>query len=137
MRDAADSSGKGQQGHRQEADSPGGEGDIDWGKYESAIRRWEAITGQPAPTPTEFGPRGNIRLSSRFTEWMMGIPLGWVTGMGFARKHEFRLLGNGVVPQQAVLAIKGLLDEESDLRSWLRAYLDGKPSPRASHCDAT
>lgn len=86
--------------------------DIDWGKYEAAIRRWEYVTGRVAPAPTEFGARGNIRLSSRFAEWMMGVPPGWITGMGFARKHEFRLIGNGVVPLQAALAIRGLINEE-------------------------
>lgn len=91
--------------------------DTDWGKYELAIRRWEAVTGQPAPRPTEFGPRGNIRLSPHFTEWMMGLPPGWVTDLGFSRKDMFRLLGNGVVPLQAALAIRGLLDEESNDRS--------------------
>lgn len=93
--------------------------DTDWGKYEPAIRRWEAITGQPAPLPTEFGRRGNIRLSPRFAEWMMGVPPGWITGLGFSRKDTFRLIGNGVVPLQAALAIRGLIDEESkDCSRW-------------------
>lgn len=43
---------------------------------------------------------------------MMGLPEGHVTGMGFTRRDEFTRLGNGVVPQQAALAIRGLVDEE-------------------------
>jgi DNA (cytosine-5)-methyltransferase 1 len=86
--------------------------DIDWGKYEAAIRRWETVLGRPAPEPTEIGPRGNKRLSPIFVEWMMGLEFGWVTEFDFARKHLFRILGNGVVPQQAVLAITGLIAEE-------------------------
>lgn len=92
-------------------------GDTDWGKYEPAIRRWEAIIGRQAPSPTEFGPRGNVRLSPRFAEWMMGIPPGWVTGLGFSRKDMFRFIGNGVVPLQAALAIRGLIDEEGNSRA--------------------
>jgi DNA (cytosine-5)-methyltransferase 1 len=86
--------------------------EIEWGKYETAVRRWEAIIGRPAPSPIEIGPRGNRRLSPHFVEWMMGLELGWVTEFDFARKHLFRILGNGVVPQQAILAVTGLIAAE-------------------------
>jgi DNA (cytosine-5)-methyltransferase 1 len=67
-----------------------------------AIRRWEHITGRPAPCPTEPGTRGNRRLSPLFTEWMMGLPAGWVTAVpGIPRKEQLKILGNGVVPRQA------------------------------------
>lgn len=67
-----------------------------------AIRRWERITGRPAPCPTEPGTRGNRRLSPLFTEWMMGLPEGWVTAVpGIPRKEQLKILGNGVVPRQA------------------------------------
>ncbi|MGW0838191.1 DNA cytosine methyltransferase [Streptomyces prunicolor] len=70
--------------------------------YGPAIRRWEHITGRPAPCPTEPGTRGNRRLSPVFTEWLMGLPEGWVTAVpGIPRKEQLRILGNGVVPQQA------------------------------------
>jgi DNA (cytosine-5)-methyltransferase 1 len=82
-----------------------------WGKFEPAIRRWEALTGRPAPEPTKpDGRDGNHRLSSRFTEWMMGLPDGWITGHGLKRNDELKLAGNGVVPQQAELALRLLLD---------------------------
>jgi len=77
-----------------------------WGKFEPAIRRWEAIIGRPAPEPTKpDGKEGNHRLSSKFTEWMMGLPDGWITDIGLKRNDELKACGNGVVPQQAELAL--------------------------------
>jgi DNA (cytosine-5)-methyltransferase 1 len=82
-----------------------------WGKFEAAIRRWESIIGRPAPEPTKpDGKDGNHRLSSKFTEWMMGLPEGWITGHGLKRNDELKLAGNGVVPQQAELALRILLN---------------------------
>lgn len=82
-----------------------------WGKFEPAIRRWEQHT-RPAPAPTKpDGKDGNHRLSSLFTEWMMGLPDGWVTGHGLKRNDELKMCGNGVVPQQAELALRYLLQQ--------------------------
>jgi hypothetical protein len=82
-----------------------------WGKFEPAIRRWEAILGRQAPEPTKpDGKDGNHRLSSKFTEWMMGLPDGWITGHNLKRNDELKLAGNGVVPQQAELALRLLLE---------------------------
>jgi DNA (cytosine-5)-methyltransferase 1 len=69
--------------------------------YGPAIRRWEQITGYPAPCPTEPGTRGNRRLSSAFAEWMMGLPPGYVTGRGLPRTEELRTLGNGAISRHA------------------------------------
>lgn len=44
------------------------------------------------------------RLNPVFVEWMMGLPEGWVTGHGLSDSQALKLLGNGVVPQQALLA---------------------------------
>ena len=42
---------------------------------------------------------------------MMGLPAGWVTAVsGLARNDQLKVLGNGVVPQQAVAALSWLLD---------------------------
>ena len=83
----------------------------DWGKFEPAIRRWESVLGRPAPEPTKpDGKDNNHRLSSKFTEWMMGLPDGWITGHNLKRNDELKLAGNGVVPQQAELALRLLLD---------------------------
>jgi hypothetical protein len=77
-----------------------------WGKFEPAIRRWEAILDRPAPEPTKpDGKDNNHRLSSKFTEWMMGLPDGWITDIGLKRNDELKACGNGVVPQQAELAL--------------------------------
>lgn len=77
--------------------------------YGPAIRRWEAIMGRPAPAPTMLGPRGGVRLSPRFTEWMQGLPDGHVTGLGLGPKAELTILGNGAIPRQAHYAYGYLL----------------------------
>ena len=75
------------------------------------VKRWEQVTGMEAPAPTKpDGKDGAHRLSSEFTEWMMGLPNGWVTGLGLSRKDELKACGNGVVPQQAELALRLLLE---------------------------
>jgi DNA (cytosine-5)-methyltransferase 1 len=40
---------------------------------------------------------------------MMGLPDGWVTGHGLSAAKELKMLGNGVVPQQAHAAITQLM----------------------------
>jgi DNA (cytosine-5)-methyltransferase 1 len=81
----------------------------DFGPYTAAIRRWEAVLGRPAPSPTEPGTNGRPRLSPRFVEFLMGLPDGWVTGTGIPRNAQLKALGNGVVPAQAALALSLLL----------------------------
>jgi hypothetical protein len=81
-----------------------------WGKYAPAIERWELALGRPAPAPTRAdGKNGNHRLSPEFTEWMMGLPLGWITDAGLRRNEELKACGNGVVPQQAAFALSILM----------------------------
>jgi DNA (cytosine-5)-methyltransferase 1 len=80
-------------------------GEIAWGRYEAAIQRWEALTGRPAPYPVERGTRGQPRLAAAFSEWLMGLPKGFVTDLGLPYSAQHRALGNGVVPQQAVVAL--------------------------------
>lgn len=79
-----------------------------WGSYAAAIERWEAVTGRQAPEPTEAGPNGGRRLAARFVEWMMGLPAGWVTDprLGLSRVQQLRALGNGVLPRQALAALR-------------------------------
>ena len=86
-----------------------------WGKYEPAIRRWEQVTGQPAPAPTEPNKNGNPRLSAEFSSWLMGWPPGWVTdpAIGISRNDQLRCVGNGVVSLQAAAAIRYLLAVQS------------------------
>jgi DNA (cytosine-5)-methyltransferase 1 len=79
-------------------------------RFTPAIERWEKVIGREAPAPTKpDGRDGSHRLSSEFTEWMMGLPKGWITGHGLSRKDELKACGNGVVPQQAELALRILL----------------------------
>jgi DNA (cytosine-5)-methyltransferase 1 len=41
---------------------------------------------------------------------MMGLPAGWITDAGLTRTEELKACGNGVVPQQAELALRILLE---------------------------
>ena len=41
---------------------------------------------------------------------MMGLPAGWVTDLDMSRTQQLKMLGNGVVPQQAALAIRLLTE---------------------------
>jgi len=92
-----------------------------WAEYGAAIEAWEQVTGRQAPAATEIGRRGNPRLNIEFSEWMMGWPAGWVSDFvnrgtkrpsqdEISRTQALRMIGNGVCPQQAALAIRQLLD---------------------------
>jgi DNA (cytosine-5)-methyltransferase 1 len=56
------------------------------------------------PNPLDI----NEKLNAEFVEYMMGLPAGWVTGLEISRAQQLKLLGNGVVPQQAYYAIDKL-----------------------------
>jgi len=90
---------------------PGGATTWIWGRYSAAISRWEAILGRPAPAATQPGSSGSPVLAPPFVEWLMGLSAGWVTDpqIGLARTAALRILGNGVVPHQAALALQLLL----------------------------
>jgi DNA (cytosine-5)-methyltransferase 1 len=82
-----------------------------WGRFASAIERWESLT-RPAPAPTKVdGKNSKLRLNAEFAEWMMGLPKGWLTAedIGVRRNDQLRACGNGVVPQQAEMALRMLL----------------------------
>lgn len=80
-----------------------------WDAFLPAIERAEERTGRPAPDPVEPNRNGNPRVTGKFVEWLMGLPDGWVTDTPkLTRKAEFTMLGNGVVPQQAALALRRL-----------------------------
>lgn len=77
-----------------------------WRQYGQSISRWEDING-PAPSPTETGPKGSPRLAAAFSEWLMGMPAGWVTDVpGITRNEALKACGNGVVWQQAAEALR-------------------------------
>lgn len=46
------------------------------------------------------------KLNAIFVEYMMGLPTGWVTDLPLSRTQQLKMLGNGVVPQQAYHALE-------------------------------
>jgi DNA (cytosine-5)-methyltransferase 1 len=77
-----------------------------WGRYAAAVAWWETLT-RPAPDPVVGGV-----LSPAFSEWMLGLPDGWVSAVpGMARTTAHRALGNACSPQQAHLALTLLLQD--------------------------
>ena len=91
----------------------------DYGDYAPAIARWEKVTGRDAPPPTNPPRRegGKPQLSARFVEWLMGLPDGHVTDLNLSREQQLRMLGNGVVPQQAALAVHTLIHTAKDIEN--------------------
>lgn len=84
----------------------------DYGPYRAAVRQWEKALGREAPPPVDGG-----HLSAHFVEWMMGLPEGWVTSHDIAWSKQLHALGNGVVPQQAALALSLLTTPSSETPS--------------------
>lgn len=80
--------------------------------YGPAISRWEQVMGRVSPPPSiPDGKGGKFRLNPAFTEWMMGMPDGWITSkaIGISRNEQLKACGNGVVPQQAIAALHDML----------------------------
>jgi hypothetical protein len=76
---------------------------MDWSQFEPAITRWEQVTGRKAPIPLI-----EERLNPEFTEWMMGLPEGWITDLDLSWTQKIKACGNGVVPQAAAEALSRL-----------------------------
>lgn len=77
-----------------------------YGAYRDAVQAWEALT-RPAPEPLRDG-----RLNPAFSEWVMGFPVGWATGIeGLSDSELLKMFGNAVSPQQAELALRTLIGE--------------------------
>ena len=76
---------------------------FDWDKFEPVIRRWEDAIGRKAPNPMI-----EKKLNPKFTEWMMGLPDGWVTDVEITWSEQIKACGNGVVPQAAAEALSRL-----------------------------
>ncbi len=79
-----------------------------WGEYAIAIEGWSEVIDRSAPSPLHEDKFGY--LAPAFVEWMMGLPIGWVTDgdIGLHRTEALKALGNGVVPHQASFAIEKL-----------------------------
>lgn len=61
----------------------------------------QAIYNQEVPAPLVEN-----RLNVKFVEYMMGLPSGWVTDVDLLHSQMLKILGNGVVPQQAYRALE-------------------------------
>jgi len=70
-------------------------------KLGSSLDAIRSIYSQEIPPPLDKG-----RLNVQFVEYMMGLPKGWVTDIDLPRSQKLKILGNGVVPQQAYRAIE-------------------------------
>lgn len=81
-----------------------------WGRYADAIARWEHITRRAAPAPAILNEGKGPRPAPEFVEWLMGLPVGWVTDPAYELSPNQRntMLGNGVLPTQAVIALGAL-----------------------------
>jgi DNA (cytosine-5)-methyltransferase 1 len=86
-----------------------------WGRYATAIARWEPITGGPAPAPAILNDDQGPRPAPPFVEWLMGLPDGWVTNpiLGLTSAQQLTALGNGVLPLQARSAITLLAERRA------------------------
>ncbi|RAS58962.1 DNA (cytosine-5)-methyltransferase 1 [Lentzea atacamensis] len=82
-----------------------------WRAFSEVVTRWENVTGRATPHPTVPGTHGGPVLSPAFVEHLMGLPAGWLTEVPLLRVNHLRILGNGVVPHQAALAVSMLLDD--------------------------
>jgi DNA (cytosine-5)-methyltransferase 1 len=71
--------------------------------YGHNLQYWAKVTNQEPPPPVDSG-----RINHVFVEWLMGVPLGHVTGVA-SWAQSMKMLGNGAVPQQVALAISRLL----------------------------
>jgi DNA (cytosine-5)-methyltransferase 1 len=82
---------------------------VDWGAFGPAIERWERLT---RPVPAAVVPstgKAGVRLSARFSEWMMGLPENWLAVPGVSESAQLTMAGNAVVPAQAAEALRRLL----------------------------
>lgn len=64
--------------------------------------RFSSQMGQETIPPTLV----QGKLNAKFVEYMMGLPVGWVTDLDLSRSQQLKMLGNGVVPQQAYYALE-------------------------------
>jgi len=74
------------------------------------------LVAQPSTNQPD-GKDGAHRLSASFTEWMMGMPAGWIVDADITRNEALKACGNGVVPQQAILALRILLDDTNWIKN--------------------
>jgi DNA (cytosine-5)-methyltransferase 1 len=77
----------------------------DIGQARSEHRFSRSMERETIPNALDQG-----KLNAKFVEYMMGLPGGWVTDLDLSRSQQLKMLGNGVVPQQAYHALELLHD---------------------------
>lgn len=83
-----------------------------------ALEHWEKVTGERYPYPLYSLPTTTDagRLFIGFVEWMMGLPIGYVSTPSLRLSHDDRmgLLYSGTVPLQAAYAVAVVLKQMDD-----------------------
>lgn len=74
-----------------------------------ALEHWAKVTGEPYPYPLYTTPMPGTQGSATlaFIEWMMGLPIGYVStpSLPLTRADRMHLLQTGTVPLQAAHAV--------------------------------
>ena len=74
-----------------------------------ALEHWAKVTGEPYPYPLYTTPTPDTQGSATltFVEWMMGLPIGYVStpSLPLTRADRMHLLQTGTVPLQAAHAV--------------------------------
>lgn len=74
-----------------------------------ALEHWEKVTGDRYPYPMDVPSSRDdaFRISMAFVEWMMGLPVGYVStpSLPLTRDQRMDLLYSGTVPLQAAHAV--------------------------------
>jgi hypothetical protein len=74
-----------------------------------ALEHWANVTGEPYPYPLYTPPTPDTQGSATlaFIEWMMGLPVGYVStpSLPLTRAERLLLLQTGTVPLQAAHAV--------------------------------
>lgn len=74
-----------------------------------ALEHWAKVTGEPYPYPLYTTPKPGTQGSATlaFIEWMMGLPVGYVStpSLPLTRADRMHLLQTGTVPLQAAHAV--------------------------------
>ena len=88
-----------------DSSSAGLQGRINKGRVPT---KYSDIWRRAVPTPLVAGT-----LNPQFVEYLMGLPLGYVTDLDLSKSQKLKILGNGVVPQQAYRALELLCNINS------------------------
>lgn len=83
-----------------------------------SLEHWAKVTGEPYPYPLYTAPTTGTQGSATlaFIEWMMGLPVGYVStpSLPLTRAERMHLLQTGTVPLQAAHAVAVGLTQMGD-----------------------